>query len=159
MSIIYADKSTAVERLRMYANANPGAMLCSTIGAPMLFVSDIEEVLRLVAQARIDRSPYIFGVKPANGDAQLAAGRVVQASAAPAEPIRGALHDAVERAAKELPIDYQIEIEIERGYACVRWTRPDMAWQPIEDSDGIEYALTRAIDSACLAATESNKGE
>ncbi len=83
----------------------------------------------------------------------------------PTPPEKGALLEAIERAAKELPDGYSIRLEVEQGYGGVAWSGSDTEWHPVEGEGFLSDDVTEAVDlavalhSAALPQDLAKEGE
>ncbi len=75
------------------------------------------------------------------------------------EAPKGALLEAIERAARELPDGYSIEIEVECGFAGVRWSGPDCEWHNIDGEGYLSDDVTEAIDAVIARALPQSMGK
>lgn len=67
---------------------------------------------------------------------------------------------AVERAARDLPEGYRVEIEVERGAATVRLWRPDDAYFVIDrGGDLVEEVCAAVVDAAADAKLHGGPSE
>jgi hypothetical protein len=68
-----------------------------------------------------------------------------------------ATHEAIQRACRDLPDDYEISIELERGSGCVMWHERGGDWNAIEGEGYLCDDIHKAIDSAMAASRKGTK--